>query len=151
MRHVVEKSLNTNMESFCPTVQSHILTYIYVFNNIAFHFLWYAAVAVRICRKWLKCCILLFYLPDQTRRHLLSDPWPPSYGRWAPRLSSPPEGLWCWPGWFQSPRSPPSAPETSPWSRQGKPPTPSGSWGMPSDTAKPRDGLGRQGVCVYVW
>lgn len=72
----------------------------------------------------------------QTRKHLLSDPWPSSYGRWAPHLSSPPGGWWCWPGWFQSPRSPSSASETSPRSRPGEPPTPPGSWGMPSNTAK---------------
>lgn len=73
---------------------------------------------------------------ETNRRHLLPDPWPSSYDKWAPHPSSPPEGQWCWPGWFQSPQSPPSATETSPRSRPGELLTPPGSWGMLSDTAK---------------
>lgn len=77
-------------------------------------------------------------------RHSLSGPLPPSYCKWAPHLFSPPEGLWCWPGWFQNLKLPPSWPENFPLCHPEELPTPLESWGMLSDTIK-KDSTLRQG------
>lgn len=93
-------------------------------------------------------CRMLF-IPDLNQSLLLSDPWPSSCGRWAPHLSSLPAGQWCWPVWFQSQQSPPSAAETSPLNHPGEHPTPSGSLGMLSGTAQSKQRAQRW--CVRWW